>query len=255
MKEIGSFFWTWAWKKEEYHKDAIKLNTGRNALEYILRAKKYNKVYIPFYICSSVLEPINKLGLEYEYYHIDKEFNIELELSKIESNNLLLYVNYFGICNNQVEQLLNKRHNYRFDICIDNTQAFFNRPKGEEYTIYSARKFFGVPEGAYLYTNKNLRNDFNKEIAYDKSNYLLKRIDLSASDAYSNFKESSKLHSNQDIKLMSNLSQRISESIDYDNVIEIRKENFKYLNEKLNKYNRLDIDEKNIICPMVIHYL
>lgn len=47
----------------EKYSNAVKLNAGRYALEYILRARKYKKVYIPYYICDSVMQPINELGV------------------------------------------------------------------------------------------------------------------------------------------------------------------------------------------------
>ena len=66
MKEIGVFFELELPQKEEYHSKAIRLNTGRNCLEYILKNNGYKKIYIPFYICNSILEPIRKLNIEYE---------------------------------------------------------------------------------------------------------------------------------------------------------------------------------------------
>ena len=48
MKEIGGYFELELREGQEYHKKAIKLNTGRNALELILMVKQYKKVFIPF---------------------------------------------------------------------------------------------------------------------------------------------------------------------------------------------------------------
>lgn len=41
---------------DEYHASAIKVNTGRNTLEYILKARHYGKLYLLYYICDSILE-------------------------------------------------------------------------------------------------------------------------------------------------------------------------------------------------------
>ena len=49
-------------KGEHYHKDALKLNTARNGFEYVLRASHFRKVYVPYYTCEVMLEPIKKLG-------------------------------------------------------------------------------------------------------------------------------------------------------------------------------------------------
>ena len=44
MKELGGYFELELPKKTEFHKDAVRLNSGRNALEYILLAKSYTIV-------------------------------------------------------------------------------------------------------------------------------------------------------------------------------------------------------------------
>jgi hypothetical protein len=67
MEAIGGYFSLELPLREEYHKDAIRLNTGRNCLEYLLRARGYKKVYLPYYICDSVLEPIKRQNVEYEF--------------------------------------------------------------------------------------------------------------------------------------------------------------------------------------------
>lgn len=58
----------------EYHAKAIALNSGRFCLEYILRCRKYAKVYVPYFTCDSAVEPFVKLGIPYEFYRIDKNY-------------------------------------------------------------------------------------------------------------------------------------------------------------------------------------
>lgn len=41
----------------------------------------------------------------------------------------------------------------KLPIILDNTQSFFQKPISGIDTIYSCRKYFGVPDGAYLSTN------------------------------------------------------------------------------------------------------
>ena len=72
--EIGGYFELELNKGHEYHPQAIRLNSGRNAFEYILRAKKYKKVYMPFYTCEVMFEPLQKLNLNFENYSIDENF-------------------------------------------------------------------------------------------------------------------------------------------------------------------------------------
>ena len=61
MKEIAGYFGLEQLISNEYYKDLIPLNTGRNALLYLLKAKNIKKVYIPYYLCNSISDMLNKL--------------------------------------------------------------------------------------------------------------------------------------------------------------------------------------------------
>ena len=117
---IGGYFELELNKNEEYHKAAVKLNTGRNAFEYILRAYNYKKVFIPYYTCDVMLEPLKKLNIKYEFYRIDKRFMPNINFENIKSDEALVYNNYFGICDKNVKEIAGIKRN----IIIDNSQAF-----------------------------------------------------------------------------------------------------------------------------------
>ncbi len=58
---IGGYFELELSKCEEYHKNAIRLNSGKNSLYIIIQSRKFNKVFIPYYTCSIVLKPFEEL--------------------------------------------------------------------------------------------------------------------------------------------------------------------------------------------------
>ena len=92
MNPIGGYFGLELNNSEHYHNDALRLNTARNCFEYVLRARQYKKVYIPYYTCEVMLEPINKLGLQYEFYQINELLEPSvLPLSICEQNLSPLY--------------------------------------------------------------------------------------------------------------------------------------------------------------------
>lgn len=205
MEAIGGYFSLELPQREEYHKNATRLNTGRNCLEYILRVRGYKKVYVPYYTCEAVMEPINKLDIPYEYYHIDIHFEIRDRFT-LKEGEALLYTNYFGLKQRYVEQLAEKVGNR---LVVDNTQAFYAKPLAGIDTFYTCRKFFGVPDGAYLYTEKKLNEDLEQDLAFDRMTSLTKRIDVGAEAGYADFREISHRLVGQPIKLMSNLTQRL----------------------------------------------
>ena len=69
MKEIGGYFELELSKFNNMpHRDGILLNSGRNALEFVLSSiKKINKLYIPYFTCDTVLELVTKLNIDYTF--------------------------------------------------------------------------------------------------------------------------------------------------------------------------------------------
>ena len=251
MEAIGGYFSLELPAREEYHKNAIRLNTGRNCLEYILRARGYKKVYVPYYTCEAVMEPINKLGIPYEYYHIDNHFEIRDRFT-LKADEALLYTNYFGLKQRYVELLAEKTGTH---LIVDNTQAFYAKPIPGIDTFYTCRKFFGVADGAYLYTDKLMDEEFVQDESYDRMAHLLKRIDLSAEQGFADFRKVDDGLDNQPIRKMSKLTKRIMQSIDYEAAAKKRRENYQMLHEVLGEENNLHLTFDEDAVPMVYPYL
>ena len=251
MEATGGYFSLELPQCEEYHKDAIRLNTGRNCLEYILRVRGYEKVYVPYYTCEAVMEPINKLGIPYEFYRIDIHLEIRDRFT-LKADEALLYTNYFGLKQRYVEQLAEKTGTR---LIVDNTQAFYAKPIAGIDTFYTCRKFFGVADGAYLYTGKLLDEKFELDESYDRMAHLLKRIDLSAEQGFADFRKVDDGLDNQPIRKMSKLTQRIMQSIDYEALAKKRRENYQKLHEVLGGENNLVLPLDEYAVPMVYPFL
>lgn len=251
MGAIGGYFSLELPLREEFHKNAIRLNSGRNCLEYILRTHGYKKVYIPYYTCEVILEPFKKLNIPYEFYHIDIHFEIR-DLFTLKPDEALLYTNYFGLKQRYVEHLAEKTGSR---LIVDNTQAFYAKPILGIDSFYTCRKFFGVADGAYLYTDKLLEDEFVQDESYDRMAHLLKRIDLSAEQGFADFRKVDDGLDNQPIRKMSKLSQRIMQSIDYEAAAKKRRENYQMLHEVLEKDNKLVLSLEDDAVPMVYPFL
>lgn len=251
MHPIGGYFSLELPNGEEYHKDAIRLNTGRNCLEYILKARGYKKVYLPYYTCEVVLEPFKKLDIPFEFYHIGINFEIRDRFT-LKADEALLYVNYYGLKQRYVEQLAEKTGER---LIVDNTQAFYAKPIEGIDTFYTCRKFFGVPDGSYLYIEKKLDEELEQDLSYDRMTFLNKRIDLGAEAAYGDFQTLSKSLVGQPIKRMSNLTQRLMQGIDYIGIAKQRRDNYIRLHTVLGKSNKLNLPLDEDAVPMVYPYL
>lgn len=247
MKSIGGYFELELSSKNEYHFDAIRLNTGRNALEYIMLSKKYKKVYMPYYTCDVLLQPIYKYVINFEFYSIDEKFEPIFDFSKIADDECFLYTNYFGL----KDEYVNVIASFCKNLVIDNAQSFYSMPVNQVDTFYSPRKFFGVPDGGYLYTNKKLEIEYEKDFSHSRFDHLLTRIDKNAESGYGAFVANDEKLDNVPILEMSQLTQTLLKSIDYDFIAQKRIANYLYLDKELGSSNKLKIDFNKTQVPMV----
>lgn len=228
-KPIGGYFELELPTFPEYHSQAIALNSGRSCLEYILRCKQYKKIYIPYYTCDSVLEPIVKLGLPYEFYHITEEYKISETIS-LSKGEVLLYTNYWGLQNDYCEELAKQ---YGKQLIFDCTQAFYSKPIRGIDTFYSCRKFFGVPDGGYLYTDVKADFEIEQDESYTRMDSLIKRIDLSPEAGYQDFHKASAMFHDMPVRKMSEFTKRMMQSIDYEQAAKQRISNYNALQQAL----------------------
>lgn len=256
MNPIGGFFSLETNEGWGCHNEALRLNAGRYALEYILKVRKYKKLYIPYYICDSILQPIIRQGVEHEFYHINDNFE-PADKIKPKDDEAVLYVNYFGLKNDYASSFCYVHRN----TILDQTQAFYSE-KGNKYnnnkfncdTFYSCRKFFGVPDGAYLYTNCLLEEELPLDESFDRMTFLTKRIDRSPQEAYEDFHNNDKLLASVGLRRMSRLTESIMQGIDFSTKANRRIHNFNYLDKTLRESNRFKMAMNYGTIPMVYPY-
>ena len=248
---IGGYFELELRKGEHYHKNALRLNTARNCFEYILRARKYTKVYIPYYTCDVMLEPLKKCNVAYVFYHINEQLE-PVESYQLQPTEAFLYTNYYGLKQRCVERLAEQ---YGKQLIVDNAQAFFAEPLEGIDTFYSARKFFGVADGAYLYTDTQLDMELEQDQSYQRMAHLLIRVDVGAEAGYGKFRKNDDSLIDNPIRLMSNLTEKILCSIDYESAKQLRRSNYMLLAEQLSLKNGIYLTMDDDAVPMVYPYV
>jgi len=251
MKSFGNYFELDLRKGKHYHEGAIKLNSGRNCLQYILKAKQYKKIFIPYYTCQVILNAVTKCNVQYEFYSINESLE-PLKDYILGPDEAFLYTNYFDLKNEVSIRLADL---YGTHLIVDNSLAFYAKPIPGIDTIYSARKFFGVADGAYLYTDVLLKEDLEQDLSYDRMSHLLIRIDVSIEASYDDFLFNEKKLTAQPIKKMSKLTEKLLMGIDYEYIKHTRIENYLYLDAVLKKDNFLKIDYTKDTVPMVYPFL
>lgn len=234
MYEIGGYIELDNYNLPMLHENAIALNSGRNCLAYLIKAKNIKTIFLPYFLCNSVTNLCKNFNLKICLYHIyDTPSPEEL---KAECNAFLYIVNYYGqLDNNYIIELKKKYKN----IIIDNSQAYFQMPIDNVDTIYTCRKFLGVPDGAFLYTDAKLDEKLEIDESYKRMVFLLGRYERTASEFYPEYVSNNKLFDSESLKLMSKLTNNLLHAIDYECIKSKRTQNYNYLLNKLKKINKL----------------
>lgn len=237
MREIGGYIEFEKYNRPLLHDKALALNSGRNCLAYLIELKKITKIVLPYFLCDSVKNICIAKRIKIRFYHIDKDF-LPLKNLKIENDEWIYLVNFYGqITREKIKELSEKYKR----IILDQAQAYFEPAIKEIDTIYTCRKFLGVPDGAFLYTNKRIEKEFPIDKSYKKMEFLLGRFENTASEFYEEYVNNNKKFEKEPVKLMSKLTRNLLCGIDYQEIKEKRTRNYNFLFKSLKEMNRLKL--------------
>lgn len=256
VKAIGGYF-ELADKDCEYGRmpvDGIALNTCRNALEYIiLQLVEAKRIFLPYYTCEAVFEPLKRLPVEYVFYHINEQLEIAEEIV-LQEGDYLIANNYFGIKDAYIAELADK---YGEKLIVDNAQALFAPVIPGIKAVYSTRKFVGVADGGFAVgVPSEYVLGYELDNSSDHDSHLFIRKEKGAEAGFKDYQANEYKLDNQPIKRMSPQTQSILSHIDYQAVIQIRRQNYRYLSEALGEMNLLQLPPMDsFTCPMVYPFM
>lgn len=235
MREIGGYIELDSYHLPMLHDGAIALNCGRNALAYLLKARKIGKLWIPKFICDSIPAVCEREGVPYSFYSIGSDLLPAQEIP-LAPKDWLYFVNYYS----QFDNLTIKRIIGRYRrVIVDQAQSYFQPPIPGIDTIYTCRKYFGVSDGAFLYTDALLDEELPQDESFDRMRFLLGRFERSASEFYSEYAANNEIFKTEPIKRMSKLTRNLLHGLQYSQIEKTRRENYTLLHEKLGRMNQL----------------
>ncbi len=222
------------------NENTVILNSEYTAFWYALKDSQAKCVHIPYYISPSFAKIAGELDIECKYYHINRDFLPE-DLNPGEADAVLL-VNYFGLCHDFINN-----YDAKYKI-IDNSTAFYQKPVLEEgvYNIYSCKKFFSVPDGAYLITKASGEIPLKRDVSYKRARALLMSLELGENSAYKEQQANEQDFYKERAK-MSVLTEKIMASQDYQKERSNRIRNLKTLHSLLKDFNLLKLDVDNAV--------
>ncbi|MBQ7134375.1 MAG: hypothetical protein IJO20_07755 [Ruminococcus sp.] len=162
---------------------------------------------------------------------------MDIEPSEDEA---VVIVNYYGVMSNSRLFELSKKY---ANVIIDNSQGFFAKPINGCMNVYSARKFVGVPDGAYVIgkdADKYI-DEYPQCFSSDTASFLLQRVEYGCEGKTyeSRMKNENRIDS-EDAMRMSALTHAILDGTDYAHIAKKRRENFAIAHKLFHDVNCID---------------
>ncbi len=237
---------------KEFYKNYITLNSSRNCLQFLIREKNIKEIYIPYYLCLVIEETCKNENIKIKYYHIDENFMPIINNIPTKKNTYIYIVNYFGLIKKHQVKNLKKKYN---NIILDNTHDFFTHNYKNIDVIYNCRKYFGVPDGAYLKTTIKIdEGAYLKAHSLNRIKHLFGRYEQSAQKFYEDFNKADKSFDNKNVELMSDITHNMLKSLNYKKIYKIRIRNFNYLKKYFSSQNKIKLKKNsNFMYPLLIN--
>lgn len=246
-KAIGGFFELEFNRGTTLYPRALGFNSARFALQALLQAGDIKRLYLPDYTCSTMHEAAIRSGVEVLRYEVDQRLE-PLDLPALNPDERLQYVNYFGLKDSFVQARLWPQLGGQ--LILDNAQSLFSTPLEGVATLYSPRKFVGVPDGGWL-ANPPADMLLPAPGSSDgRTRAMMGRLEGDPEPFYTTFVEVEHSIRDEGVRGMSALTARLLDGLDYPSIKTRRQANFATLRARLdpiNGYRAFD----GVTTPMV----
>lgn len=148
---VGGYFGEEA--LDDVHRDvmpgALRYVSARAAFRALLAAGRPRRVWLPWFACPALPAQARALGIETPRYALGTD-GMPPDALPLLDDDWLLVSDHFGVRGAQVTGLLARFPADR--LVVDSAQAWHAPPRAVLATLYSPRKFAGLPDGGLLVT-------------------------------------------------------------------------------------------------------
>jgi dTDP-4-amino-4,6-dideoxygalactose transaminase len=137
----------------------ILLADARSGISLVVELLSPARVWVPSYLCWSVLAPIPKSKVRFYEVGHDLEITSQAWLTRAQRGDLILLIDYFGFpCDASCALAARERGAW---VLEDASQALLSEGCGQvgDFVVFSPRKFVGVPDGGILTVNCDVSCD------------------------------------------------------------------------------------------------
>ena len=232
-----------------FHENALLYNSGRNALRAVLRRLKIERLYVPALTCPVVFDAVGAENVTPVFYDLNEDLS---PAGDIPDDAVLLMNARFGTTDAVVEKVVAAHPR----AIVDAAQAFF-APKRGLATVYSPRKFFGLPDGGAVVCDFLTPDDApaERDFSYDRMAHLLAAADIGSEKADDDFIKNEESLNGFPVMRMSRLTESLLGDIDYGFVRRRRLDNFAVLHDALASFNLLKISMTARDVPMFYPFM
>lgn len=231
-------------KQPYYHKypDLLSFNTIKAALPIISRDIRFRALLAPYYLCPNVIKELKKSFCKVDFYYLDDKLLPKIDDPKGKA---VYLVDYFGIMDKAVQKYV--ADNPETTFLIDNAHSFYNRPimRDNIFNLYSCKKFFGVPDGGYLISEREIDQIYERTTSNQISNYLIKSLEEGTNSCYQE-KKTVDEYINKNYSGISIFAEELLSHIDYERIKEIRKRNFNIYQQYFAEKNQIKCEDNSI---------
>lgn len=237
--EIGGYLGLEDFGGRPYHEGTIALDSARSCLAYLIELRGIRSIALPDLMCSAVPAACDRAGCAHRAYRVGADFLPVYDFELAEGEWLYL-ADYYGTLTVEAVDAAVGFAGGR--VVVDEVQGFFGEPWAGADTIYTCRKFFGVPDGAYLATRDGAR--LSRELSACRSAarmaHVLGRVEDGGSAHYAEYSAAEEGIGESGPEAMSEVTRRLMSGMDYARVKETRERNFAALAELLGQRNLLN---------------
>lgn len=160
----------------KYGKNNIAFtSSGRSAIALALRSLEtecphiVKKCLMPAYMCDSVFFPFIQNGWQLCFYHVDKSMKANGEelrrMIEVEKPGMLFIHAYYGVDTwSELRLMLRDYQKSGLVIMEDVTQSYYLPIESKaDYIVGSLRKWYAVPDGGFVTTNKTIHVEYMVE--------------------------------------------------------------------------------------------
>ena len=218
---------------------SYQFQSARAALYAYLNTAKIKTLYVPNYICDSIFPALESLTVGVKFYSVNEQLlpvSCPKRINKSDSR--ILLVNYFGLLNEQIKTLTAIDPEL---FIVDNSQALFCEHIEGTTSIYSPRKFLGIPDGGFLRTATKINMPETQYDASENVGHLLLRAAGDVQAGYGRFLAAEKELECFIPQKISVISAYLIKCADINAIKEKRRRNYKTLYNKFKSLNQLQL--------------